>query len=246
VSVRPFRSYRELATPQGDSITMEFGTDSETLNALMREGAIKEVEVRKLTEKHRIPMSAASALTWALNAMRVTRPADHPLGDDTQIAFEEYKVTFERLSGNLAELRGDLSKLIDADHSGENLIRVKHGRRDVGVIEIDTQRLADFRDEATKMADYLRRFSSQTLNSVTWHGDVAYLVQLLEHAAGKEEAKVSFTYAGANGVAFIEEALIRVKALLLSREDSNRDAIAQVINRRRKKKREIFARFQKG
>jgi hypothetical protein len=242
---RPFRGYCERTTPRGDSLTMELGTDPETLKALMRKGAIKETEIRDLAREHHIPMSAVPALTWALNAMRATRPADNPLDvDGTKAASEEYRVVFERLLGDITELRRGLSKLIDAGSSGENLIRLKRDHRDIGVIDIDIRRLSNFREEATKLADYLRRWSSETSNSITWHGDIAWLVRLIEQAADKEKRKVSFTNPGADGVAFIEAVLIRAKVLRSDSEDRNLATITQALNRHKSRKRKLIKKFQ--
>ena len=240
----PLRSYQELTTPKGDRIKMELGADHETLKALMREGAIEEVDIGNLAKRYCIPTSAVLALTWALNGMRVTCPADKPLDvDGTQAAFERYQAIFKQLLVNIADVEKDLSKLIDADPKRENLIRLKRGLSDIGVIKIDTDQLVTFRKEAAKIAAYFQRWRSEAFNSVTWHGDVAYLVQLIEQAARKEKVRVSFTNPGSNGVAFIEKVLIRAGVLRSSRQDYNRTAIAQIFNRRKKWKRKAFAKI---
>ena len=119
---RPLRSYCERTTPRGDSLTMELGTDRETLNVLMRKGTIEEIAICDLAQKYNIPISAVPALTWALNAMRVTCPADNPLDvDGTKAASEEYRVIFKRVLDNVADVQRDLTKLIDADSFWEKI-----------------------------------------------------------------------------------------------------------------------------
>ena len=69
--------YREEATPRGDSITMEFSTDIETVKTLMREGRIiEEKEIWNLAQKHRVPVNAVgvASLTWTLNAIKGDGP----------------------------------------------------------------------------------------------------------------------------------------------------------------------------
>jgi hypothetical protein len=167
--------------------------------------------------------------------MRVTSPAKKFLGDGAQGPFDA--AFFERLVDNIVDVQRDLSKLVDADRSGDNLIRRKdRDARDVAVIEIDTRRLARCRDELAETGEYLGRYAPQTFHGKTWHGDVSYLVHLLKRAAETKDKKPSFSNPDAGGVGFVETALIRAGVIPASDGERNRQNIVAALRRLRLKK----------
>jgi hypothetical protein len=247
---KPLRSYRASLSPKGETIELLLDCDRPTLEALMRKGAIEEAEVLRLGRKHRIALSAsdARALAWAVNVMRATSPAKRFLGDGAQGPFDA--AFFERLIDNIVDVQRDLSKLVDADRSGDHLIRRKdRDGRDVAVIEIDeidSRRLARCRHELTATGEHLGRYAPRTFHRETWHGDVAYLVHLLKRAAETKDKKPSFSNPDAGGVGFVETALIRAGVLSASDGEMNRQNIVAALRRLRLKKKTILQDIPNG
>ena len=242
---KPARSYLETVTPSRESsIAMRVHADPTALEVVINQERIDKAEVLSLTQKHRIAFGEQDLheLTRALNIMRATRPADDPFErDDVHREFEEYQAVVKRLAGRVADLEEDLNKLIDANHPAEeNLVHIKRGSN-AGVISINTTLLTRFRSQATQTAEYLRRWSSASpsFRSVTWHGDIVYLAQLLDQAAARAGGKVSFTDPDTRGVKFIEEALMR--AAVIGNAETNRASIFQALRRHKAKVAKLLA-----
>jgi hypothetical protein len=233
---RPERSYRAFYSAAGNRFEMQFNVDQRTLQKLMAAGAIDEAEILGLAREHQMPDMAADVreLTWAANAMRVTQAADDVLGEVAAFA-KEHKAIVGRLAGKIAALRDDLDKLVDADPTGEQLIRFQ-GDGGPGVIEIDTVLLAGFRAEADRTAQYLRdwwRARVRGFTAITQHGDIMALAQIVERAAHRAGTTPGFANATGSGVKFIEAILIRAAVV------SNGEMICQAIKRHRAKVKKL-------
>jgi len=220
---------------------MQFNVDQKTLRELMAAGEIDEAEVLSLAKKYQMPAKAVPELKWAANAMRVTKPADNVIEDVEAAKFvEECEAIVGRLAKKITALQDDLGRLVGADLAGEGFIRFR-GDRGPGVIEIDTGLLARFRAEADRTTQYLRDWSArrqtQGFSTITKHGDILYMVRILERAAHRAGTKLDFGNATSRAIAFIEETLIRAAVIKVS--DSNRDTISKTIRRYRGKVKKL-------
>jgi hypothetical protein len=231
---KPLRSYQAFPTGAGVRFEMQLNVDQKTLRDLMAAGAIGEAEILSLARKHRIPDMAVNLreMVWAVNVMKVTGPADDVLGEAAAFA-EECKAVVGRLADKIADLQDDLGKFVNADPAGEGFIRFQ-GDGSPGVIEIDTALLARFREEADRTAQYLRNWwrARECFHAVTWHGDMMYLVNILERAAERAGMETDLGFGNPTGAAtgFIEAILVRAGVIT---SKNNGAAINRAIRRHR-------------
>ncbi len=238
---KPLRSYRAFHTVAGDRFERQFNVDQESLQKLMAVEAIDEAEVLELWRRsYQIPTNAADVqeLTWAVNAMRVTEPADNVLYDDPEAT--RFVEECEAVADKIADLKDDLDKLVGAD-PGEGFIRFR-GDGGPGVIEIDTGLLARFRAEADRTMQYLRDWSARAqpppgFRAKTLHGDIMVLAQIIKRVADRASAEPGFGNATGRGVMFIEKILIR--AAVIKASASNGDMICKAIQRYRGKAKKL-------
>jgi hypothetical protein len=189
----------------------------------IREDAIDVVD---LASKLPISLNAEELheLPYAINLMRVTVD----IGQAPSPHFKVFQEVSRRAETNLAALRKDLPKLIRFHR------------------EFGSEKAAESVEVLATILSAADEYSNESWNAwggrtpprrhKWWHDDVIYLAFVLDRAARRQDAALSFSHPKAEAIVFIDAALTRAKV-----KHGHPEAIAQALVRyfdRRKKRLE--------